>query len=167
MSMDEENSPTCFDMYHSLTYSIIVIMMIRYRSFFFYYYFFLFSFFFCTVLSQTEAIGRNSDENYSADGFSAAVSSSVTREPGGGGEKGKGTNREDRFRFKKAIVNREYDDYRNIRIRRKPPRRWISLPWTRNPSIFSPELTSRNTISHSTRATDWRRLNILGCRSAT
>lgn len=163
MSMNEENSPMCFDMYHSLAYSIIVKMMKRCWSFFF----IIIIFFFCTVLSQTELNGRNSDENHSADGFSAAVSSSVTREPGGGGGKGKGTNREDRFRFKKAIVNREYDDYRNIRIRRKPPRRWISLPWTRNPSIFSPELTSRNTISHSTRATDWRRLNILGCRSAT
>lgn len=33
-------------------------------------------------------------------------------------EKVKCVNREDRFRFKKAIVNREYDDYQNIQILR-------------------------------------------------
>ena len=75
-------------------------------------------------------IGRNSDENHSADGFSAVTFllrlRGKNREKGE--EKGKGMNREDRFRFKKAIVNREYDDYRNNRIRREPPLRWISLP---------------------------------------
>lgn len=51
MSMNEENSPMCFDMYHSLAYSIIVKMMKCCRSFFI---IIIIFFLHCTLANWTE-----------------------------------------------------------------------------------------------------------------